>query len=132
MTRICLDTSAYSQLKRGHAEARRVISSAREVLVPTIVLGELRAGFALGGRRARNETELAELLADPAVRVCAVDEAATAHYADIVVALRRAGTPVPTNDIWIGAVAASNAATVVTFDAHFARIERAATLVLAP
>lgn len=40
-------------------------------------------------------------------------------YADLLVQLRRAGMPLPTNDIWIGATATSHGATVITFDAHF-------------
>ena len=52
-------------------------------------------------------------------------------YAEIVTALRRAGTPLPTNDIWIAAIAARNGATVLTYDPHFRSIERIGSVILA-
>lgn len=45
-------------------------------------------------------------------------------YADLVVALRRAGTPIPTNDLWIAAVATREGATVLTYEGHFERVGR--------
>ena len=54
------------------------------------------------------------------------------HYADIVVELRRLGTPIPTNDIWIAALAAREGATVLTTDGHFASIGRVGSVILSP
>ena len=130
MSRICLDTSAYSHLKRGDRDAVEVVRSARFVGVPAVVLGELRVGFLLGRRRDDNETELAAFLAEPVVEMLRVDDAAARHYAEIVVALREAGTPVPTNDVWIAALAAREGATVVTYDEHFLAIRRVGARVL--
>lgn len=131
MSRICLDTSAYSNFKRGHQEATDVIDRATWIGVPSIVLGELHAGFQLGGHRARNEEELREFLAHPVVNVLDVDEPAARVYADIVVALRKAGRPIPTNDIWIAAVTAREGATLLTCDEHFRAVGRIAAHVLA-
>ena len=122
--KLSLDTSAYSHFKRGHADVVERLDRADWVGVTAVVLGELRAGFGLGKRRAANERELGRFLANPVVHVLAVDDEAAQIYADIVVALRAAGTPVPTNDIWIAAVSAREGATVLTFDAHFAAIAR--------
>ena len=130
MTRICLDTSAYSQFKRGSRDVVGAVTRARGVLVPAVVLGELRTGFLLGKRADENEAELREFLAHPVVRVLEVDDEAASRYAEIVVDLRRAGTPVPTNDVWIAALAAREGATVVTYDAHFAAIRRVGARVL--
>jgi predicted nucleic acid-binding protein len=44
--------------------------------------------------------------------------------------LRRRGTPIRTNDIWIARVAAREGAAVLTYDAHFDRIERVSSIVL--
>jgi predicted nucleic acid-binding protein len=129
--KLSLDTSAYSHFKRGHAEAIDVIDTADWIGVTAIVLGELRAGFGLGKRRDTNERELARFMGSPVVHVLAVDDEAARIYADIVVALRRAGTPMPTNDIWIAAVSAREGATVVTFDEHFRAIGRVGHQVLA-
>ncbi len=130
MTRICLDTSAYSHFKRGETEAAEAIARARVVYVPSIVLGELRTGFRQGRRADQNEQELQEFMADPVVRVLEVDDDAAHQYADLVIDLRRAGTPVPTNDIWIAALAVCEGATVVTYDDHFKLIRRIGTRVL--
>ena len=130
MNRVCLDTSAYSYFKRGHAECVDVIRSAHDVAVPSVVLGELRAGFRFGSKTELNEAELRAFLTSSVVRVVPVDDAAASHYADLVVDLKRAGTPLPTNDIWIAAVALNERATVLTFDAHFEKIARVPSRVL--
>jgi len=130
MSRYCLDTSAYSHFRRGEASVVEVLDQAEWVGVPAVTLGELRTGFLLGGHRERNEAELTAFLASPVVRVLGVDEEVSRHYAEIVADLRRAGTPLPTNDLWIAATAARSGALVVTFDAHFARIGRVGSLVL--
>lgn len=131
MSRICLDTSAYSHFKRGEPAVVEVITSARDICVPAIVLGELRTGFRLGRRRLENEKQLQKFLAHGSVRVVAVDEEVASIYADVVIDLRAAGTPVPTNDMWIAASAIREAATVVTYDGHFRAIQRAGTWILA-
>lgn len=127
---VCLDTSAYSHFRRGDSEAVVALSRARRVDVPVVVLGELRAGFRLGGRPDANELELAAFLAEPVVRVVEVDDEAASLYADLVLELRRSGTPLPTNDIWIAALAVREGATVLTYDRHFERVRRAGACVL--
>jgi tRNA(fMet)-specific endonuclease VapC len=124
MTRFVLDTSAYSHFKRGDTDAVDALAHASWVGVPVIVLAELHVGFALGRRAAVNETELGEFLAQPIVEVLTVDEEVARAWSEIVVALRRAGTPIPSNDIWIAAVAACAGAPVLTYDEHFERIRR--------
>jgi tRNA(fMet)-specific endonuclease VapC len=128
LSRICLDTSAYGQFKRGAREAVEAVTSAREVLVPVVAVGELRVGFRLGARREVNERELAKFLARDVVTLLDVDDEVAEIYADIVVDLRRAGTPVPTNDIWIGALAVRAGASVLTYDAHFEAMRRVSVL----
>lgn len=109
-----------------------IVDRADWVGVPTITMGELRTGFLLGAHRERNEAELDEFLANPVVEVLGVDAEASRHYAEIVTDLRRAGTPLPTNDIWIAATAARRGAAVLTCDEHFERIGRVGTLVVDP
>jgi tRNA(fMet)-specific endonuclease VapC len=129
VTSFCLDTSAYSNFRRGNKEVAALLDQAEFVGVPTIALGELRTGFLLG-RRQRNETELDAFLDNPAVEVLPVDAETSRHYAEIVAELRKAGTPVPTNDIWIAATAARNGTTVLTCDDHFERIGRIGSIVI--
>ena len=130
--RVCLDTSGYSHFRQGMPEAAQTATRARSVLVPAIVLGELRVGFRLGTRRSENEERLRQFIEESAVAILAADDEAALHYADIVVELRRRGTPIPTNDIWIAALAAREGATVLTCDGHFAHIGRAGSVILSP
>jgi tRNA(fMet)-specific endonuclease VapC len=130
VTSYCLDTSAYSNFRRGNEEVAALLDRAEAVGVPTIALGELRTGFLLGRRREHNEAELAMFIDHPAVQVFEVDAEVSRLYAEIVVDLRKAGTPVPTNDIWIAAIAARNGAAVLTCDAYFERIARVGAVVV--
>jgi len=126
----CLDTSAYSNFRRGNEEVAALLDQAELVGVSTIALGELRTGFLLGKRRRRNEMELGVFLDSPVVEVLPVDSETSRHYAEMVAELRKAGTPVPTNDIWIAATAARNGATVLTCDDHFERIGRVGSIII--
>jgi tRNA(fMet)-specific endonuclease VapC len=124
VTALCLDTSAYSHFKRGDAAAVDTIARSRRLVIPSIVLGELRAGFLAGNRSSANERELGAFLSNPIVEVLDADEPASVIYAEIVHQLRRAGTPLPSNDIWIASLAAREGVPVLTYDAHFQSIPR--------
>ena len=130
MSRYCLDTSAYSHLRRGIPNVVGIVDSAEWIGVPTVVIGELWSGFLAGGRRERNRSELDEFLSHPLVEELAVDREVAMIYGEIHRELRAAGTPVPTNDIWIAATAARAGATVLTFDEHFAAIQRVGSRML--
>ena len=120
--RICLDTNAYSSFKRGYAEIVDIVETADEVFIPTIVLGELFAGFRMGTRTRRNVAELEEFLRRPGISVAAVTKPAAERYGMLVSKLRQQGSPLPTNDIWIAAVTLERGAQLVSQDAHFDRI----------
>ncbi len=130
MSRYCLDTTAYSYFKLGDPQVVEILGSADWLGVPSIVLGELWTGFLLGRHSKKNEADLLEFLANPVVEALAVDSDAARIYAEIVTTLRKAGTPVPTNDIWIAAVASRVGATVVTYDTHFRLMPRVGSLIL--
>lgn len=122
MTAVLLDTSVYSALRRGLPAVLEVVRNCDEVVLNPIVLGELRAGFLGGGRPQDNERILRSFLLSPRVRVVSIDQHTSAHYAEIKAALKAAGTPIPTNDVWIAASAAQHGLPVVTLDQHFERI----------
>jgi tRNA(fMet)-specific endonuclease VapC len=94
------------------------------------VLGELRTGFLLGGQTSKNEDELRRFLRHPMVEVLDVDDDAARIYAEIMIALCKAGTPLPANDIWVAAVATRDGATVLTYDEHFRLIHRVGSTIL--
>jgi predicted nucleic acid-binding protein len=130
--RYCLDTSAYSQFKRGDPQVVELIDRAEWIGVPVIVLGELAVGFRQGTRQAINAAELSGFLSNSAVEVLDVTADVADVYADILLALKASGTPLPANDLWIAATAARHGAPVLTYDAHFHLIPRAGATVLTP
>lgn len=128
--RFCLDTSAYSQFKRGDAPVVDLIDRAEWLGIPVVVLGELAVGFRQGKRSHENQSELDQFLANPVVQVLPVEEDMVGFYADIVLDLKKAGTPLPANDIWIAAVAVRHGASVLTYDQHFRSIARVGATIL--
>src|SRR4051794_36865415 len=130
MSRILLDTNAYSALMKGLPPALEAAREADEIYLSATVLGELLAGFAAGTRRSKNERQLAEFLESPRVSVIDVDDDTAARYAAIYHGLRAAGTPIPANDLWIAASAMQHGLRVVTLDAHFQRVPQILTVPL--
>jgi len=119
MSRLLLDTSAYAAFFRNHPGVKAEVQEASELFLSPIVLGELRSGFLKGARRAENEKELREFLASPRCSVPVIDDETSHRYAAIHDYLRRKGTPVSPNDLWIAASAAQHGLTVVTLDGDF-------------
>ena len=95
MTRVLLDTSAYSAFMLGHPEAKVALQHADEIYLTPVVLGELLAGFIRGKWRKKNERELRAFLSAPRVQVIDLDEDTAQRYAVILNALWKAGTPIP-------------------------------------
>ena len=122
MSRVTLDTSAYSAFMRGHSELKAALEGAEQIHVSPIVLGELHAGFHGGNRRNENERRLRLFLSSPGVSITAIDDETAVAYAEILNFLRNAGTPIPTNDIWIAAGAMQHGLRVLTTDAHYNRV----------
>ena len=118
--RVLLDTSAYAALMSGHAAVRDTVREADEIYLNAIVLGELLGGFTRGSRRAKNERQLSEFLESPRVSVIDVDT--SGRYAAIYDTLRTAGTPIPTNDMWIAASAMQYGLRLLTLDSHFKHV----------
>jgi len=117
--RVALDTNRYVDLCKGVTETAAVVATAEAVLLPFAVLAELRAGFALGRRAADNEQVLRRFLLKDGVGVLFPDEQTTHHYAMVFRQLRRQGTPIPTNDLWIAALVLQHDLVLHARDRHF-------------
>ncbi len=117
--KLALDTSGYSRLMQSHSELTNVIERADHVYVPAITMGELYAGFRIGSRFEINQSELLEFVGLPGVEIVSVDHGIAERYGILVDTLKRNGTPIPTNDIWIAATALEYGARLVTYDIHF-------------
>ena len=119
MTSLIVDTNAYSGFMSGNAHAKAALRTAPEIHLPLIVLGELLAGFRHGARTSANLDELTRFMASPRVHLMRPDDKTAYQYADVYHALRQQGTPIPTNDLWIAALARQHRLPLLTFDAHF-------------
>jgi tRNA(fMet)-specific endonuclease VapC len=114
-----LDTNAYVALKRGDEHVARLVRESSEIAFSIVVVGELLFGFRNGTRFERNARELDELLSQDRVSVLPVTRTTADRFGRIAAALRIAGTPIPTNDIWIAAHTLECGGELVSLDRHF-------------
>jgi tRNA(fMet)-specific endonuclease VapC len=114
-----LDTNRLTDFLRGTADAVEKVQLAEQIFVPVIVLGELRAGFRAGKAGAANEKHLARLLDSRRVVTLPLNAPTSFHYASIFAELRKRGTPIPQNDLWIAALAFQHMLPLYSRDAHF-------------
>src|SRR5262249_37308726 len=112
-----LDTNALSAAADNDAAVIAVLAHADQVAIPAIVLGEYRYGIAQSRHRSSYETWLKGLLND--CLTLDINEPTTNYYAEITLELKRKGTPIPTNDIWIAALCRQHALPLLSRDQHF-------------
>ena len=119
MKRLLVDTNIYSYALRGDDNVVEVLKKAEHIGISMISIGELLSGFKGGGKEQKNREELEKFLDSPRVIIYSVDEDTSEFYAEIHKHLKQIGKPVPTNDIWIAAVAFQNGLRLFTKDEHF-------------
>jgi predicted nucleic acid-binding protein len=124
--RVILDTNRYVDFCRGEASVQAIIRQAQSINLPFIALAELRSGFRCGTVGRRNEAVLVRFLASPRVSVAYPDEQTTHTYAGLFAQLRAQGTPIPTNDLWIAALAVQHGLLLCSRDAHFEHLPQLA------
>ena len=117
--RLALDTNRYVDLCKGLEPTLALVAAAEAVVLPFVVVGELRAGFALARRGAENERTLRRFLQREGVQLLLPDAQTTFHYAAVFRHLREHRTPVPTNDMWIAALVLEHNLVLHARDAHF-------------
>lgn len=120
---LLLDTGAYVGFKRNVPKVVNTIVRADRILFSPVVLGELVFGFRNGTRLEENMRELDELLQHDVVKMVKIGEITADRYSRIAIQLKRKGTPIPTNDIWIAAQTMEHGAELVTSDKHFEKID---------
>lgn len=122
MKRILLDTNCYTAFLAGDTKVLDALAGAEVVFLSVFVLGELFAGFKGGNREAANRELLARFLRKPSVQVLNATAETAEVFGQLKAALKKAGTPLPINDVWIAAHAVETGATLVSYDNHFEKI----------
>ena len=120
--KLVLDTNAYCAFMDGEASSVNAVRRATVAALPVPVIAELRFGFRNGTRGRKNEAVLTRFLDSPRVRVLDCDETTTHHFADLKLQLKRQGTPIPLNDVWIAALVIQHRGTLLSFDRDFDRL----------
>ncbi len=120
--KLALDTNRYVDLCRGHADVVRLLEEAEAVYVPFVVVAELRAGFGIGTRGPANERVLQLFLTKTGVHTLYASDATTRAYAGLYRQLRKQGTPIPTNDLWIAALVVEHGLALYSRDQHFSHL----------
>jgi len=117
---LLLDTNAYSKYLRGDPRVLDALARTGLVYMSVFVLGELLAGFRSGSREKANRQILEAFLGKPVVRVLDATRETADYFGLIKSSLKRAGQPLPLNDVWVAAHALETGSVLVTFDSHFA------------
>ena len=117
--RLALDTNRYVDFCKGETNALTQIQKAQQIFLPFVTIAELRAGFLWGTQSEQNERTLVRFLNSSRVAILYADEQTTHHYARLFFQMRKQGTPVPTNDLWIAALVVQYDLWLFARDQHF-------------
>lgn len=118
-----LDTSAYIAFVKNHPSVVKCFRQAENLIVPTIVLGELLYGYHKGTRLVENKATLNRFLAQSRVQIAVIDEVVAEQYGRLKQVQDAAGLSVSDNDLWIAAIAAELNLPILTLDSHFDQIQ---------
>jgi tRNA(fMet)-specific endonuclease VapC len=116
-----LDTNIVIEIFDGNKKYADKINKLQIFYLPSIVVGELYTGVNRVANKAKHLKKLLQLL--ELCSVLKVDEETSKYYGETIAMLYRKGKPIPTNDVWIAAIALQNNFTLVTNDAHFKEID---------
>jgi len=122
LKKILLDTNAYSRFLTGDTNVMNTLAGAETVFMSIFVLGELYAGFKGGNKEHQNRGLLDTFLHKPTVKVLNASQKTADIFGMIKDALKKAGKPLPINDVWIAAHAIETDSLIITYDKHFLEI----------
>ena len=112
-----VDTNALSAFADGEPGVLAEIGKAQRIAVPVIVLGEFLFGIAQSRGRIEYEIWINETLRLSQFLDVTSDTAA--KYAEVRLELKRLGTPIPSNDMWIAALCRQHGLPLLSQDRHF-------------
>jgi len=118
---VILDTNALSAIAEAEPRAVAAFSQAQSIAIPVVVLGEYLFGIAQSRRRVEYEQWISHVLRT--FRVLDIGVETAAKYAQVRMELKRAGTPIPSNDVWIAALCRQHSLPLLSRDSHFERVK---------
>ena len=116
-----LDTNALSAIAEAEPRAVAALSQAQSIAIPVVVLGEYLFGIAQSRRRVEYEQWVSHVLRT--FRVLDIGVETAAKYAQVRMELKRAGTPIPSNDVWIAALCRQHSLPLLSRDRHFESVK---------
>lgn len=119
--KLLIDTNIIVDIFNGNKSFADKVHENKKAYVPAIVLGELYVGINRVSSPGKHLEKLQNFLT--LCDIINVDEDTARIYGNISAKLLKKGKPIPTNDIWIAAVAIQNDFTLITGDKHFKEIE---------
>ena len=121
--RVLIDTNIYSELLRGNKFVSDLLKKPDIIAFSVISIAELLSGFKNGDREKENLEELDRFIYSPRVVIYDIDSETSEFYAKIYDELKRSGDPIPTNDLWIAALALQHGTKLFTLDKHFKKVQ---------
>ena len=112
-----LDTNGLSAMVEGETSLEPVLRKAEHLAIPAIVIGEYRYGIEHSRNRQHYQQWLEEHL--PKFRILDIEDSTTIPYAAVRTELKKAGTPIPSNDVWIAALCRQHSLPIISRDRHF-------------
>ena len=119
MNKILLDTNAYSNLLRGDHLVLEALGEADQIYLSIFVIAELYYGFKGGSNEEQNISYLKAFKAKSKVQILDATEVTADIFSNIKQDLKRAGKPIPINDVWIASHAMETGSALISYDAHF-------------
>ena len=119
MTKILLDTNAYSHLFRHDERVLHALAHAHCAYMSIFVIAELLIGFKGGKKEFQNKMILEKFIKKPHVHMLHTTEETADIFSDIKIKLKQNGTPIPLNDVWIASHCIETGSVLITFDKHF-------------
>ena len=118
--KILLDTSIIIEVLNGNKKIADKLNDLKEFSISSVVLGELFVGI----NRVANKQKHFKILNDfiNLSTIVDVDKDTAVCYGELMASLYKKGKPIPTNDIWIAAIAKQHDFTLITQDKHFKEI----------
>lgn len=116
-----LDTSVIAEILRGRVDLKAQFGEQAQFYLCGIALGELYYGASVSARPDHQRQLIETLVGD--YQPLAFGRVVQRAYAVVKHFLRRQGTPIPENDVWIAAFCLAYRLPLLTRDRHFEALQ---------